>query len=164
LPAAEDVPEDADEVKPHDRQRRARRYPEVWLETWDKIPIFTNPNKVAAEGDGAIEPNQSRVRLWRLAELASKRLRLLPGDVRLIGWTDQKLPGLRIRPDAPQNATYTLVLAHLARGPLPAVRPDVNVADDYLSGALLEAETDPAALEREGIDYEPMPTDKSGKQ
>jgi hypothetical protein len=163
VPAGDDMPEKAVEDTPQARQRRARRYPNVWLDTWDKIPIFTNPKKETAESDEEIEPNQSRVRLWRLAELAAKRLRLLPGDVRLIGWTDQKLPGLRIRPEAPQNATYTLVLAHLRRGQLPPVRPDTNVADDYLSGTLLEAENDPNATEKEGIDYEPMPTDKTSK-
>ena len=60
--------------------------------------------------------DKTRIRLTRLARLAADRLRLLPGDVRLIGWTDQRLPGMRIRPEAPQNRTYTLVLAHLARG------------------------------------------------
>jgi len=39
---------------------------------------------------------------------------------------------LRINPEAPQNLTYTLVLAHLSRGALPPVKPDRNVAEDYM--------------------------------
>ena len=91
--------------------------------------------------------------MTRLARLAADRLRLLPGDVRLIGWTDQKLPGMKIRPEAPQNVTYTLVLAHLARGPLPPARPDRNLAEDFVDPTVLEPE--PNATENPlGIDYD----------
>jgi hypothetical protein len=75
--------------------------------------------------------------------------------VRLIGWTDQRLPGMRIRPEAPQNNTYTLVLAHLARGALPAVRPDKNVAEDYLDPIKYSSELDPV------VPPEPAETESS---
>ena len=84
------------------------------------------------------------MRLTHLARLASDRLRLMPGDVRLVAWTNQRLPGMRIRPEAPQNATFTLVLAHLVRGPLPSPKSDTNVAEDYFDPAVFE-EADPNA-------------------
>jgi hypothetical protein len=106
-------------------------YPEqVWLAEWDNVPIFGGQQTGSSEAN---EDEMPRVRLEPLARLAAARLRLLPGDVRLIGWTDQRLPGMRIRPEAPQNTTYTLVLAHLVRGNLPPVRPDRNVAEDYFT-------------------------------
>lgn len=104
-------------------------YPRIWLPEWNQVPILAGSNANNADDRPA---DTSRIRLTRLALLATDRLRLLPGDVRLVGWTDQRLPGLRIRPEAPQNLTYTLVVAHLARGPLPRVRADRNRAEDYL--------------------------------
>jgi hypothetical protein len=134
-------------------ERAAPRYPDVWLDTWDKVPILAS-QPVAS--DDTTEADVPRIRLTRLAQLAADRLRLLPGDVRLIGWTDQQLPGMRIRPDAPQNTTYTLVVAHLARGELPPVRPDRNVAEDFIDPSILESDAD-ATMQAEGIDYEPAP-------
>ena len=49
---------------------------------------------------------------------------------------------MRIRPEAPQNLTYTLVLAHLARGALPRVRPDRNLAEDFVDPTFWNAEAD----------------------
>jgi len=95
-----------------------------------------NRSRVAeSAGD---ESANSRIRLTGLARLATDRLRLLPGDVRLVGWTDQRLPGMKIRPEAPQNRTYTLVLAHLAHGPLAAARPDLNLAEDFIDPAIFD--------------------------
>ena len=132
--------------------------PGVWLEQWKATPIFSLAATQTERDGDAEEPqvNESRIRLTRLARLAGDRLRLLPGDVRLIGWTDQKLPGMKIRPEAPQNATYTLVLAHLARGPLPPARPDRNLAEDYVDPTVLEAEPN-AAESPLGIDYDTSP-------
>ena len=94
---------------------------------------------------------KSRIHLTALARLAADRLRLLPGDVRLVAWTDERLPGMKIRPDAPQNRTYTLVLAHLARGSLPTVKPDKNLAEDFVDPTVLETPVDPDAPS-DGID------------
>lgn len=117
----------------------------VWLAEWNRINVF------APAGSQVAEKDKGRVRLTRLAQLATQQLRLIPGDVRLIGWTDESLAGMEIRPHAPQNATYTLVLAHLVRGSLPPVKPDKNVADDYLQPEI-EAEPDPNAPMVEAAD------------
>jgi hypothetical protein len=79
--------------------------------------------------------------------LAVERLAMGRGDVRLVGWTDEVLPGMDISPHAPQNRTYTLDLAHLQRGELPPARPDANVADDFFEPPLdpeIEAEINAA--------------------
>jgi hypothetical protein len=120
------------------KQPEEKGHPTVWLESWKTAPIFALPG---SEGEQAgMLGNKARIRLTRLARLAADQLRLLPGDVRLIGWTDQPLSGMRIRPEAPQNATFTLVVAHLVRGQLPAPRADRNVAEDYLDPTALDAD------------------------
>jgi hypothetical protein len=108
-------------------------YPRVWLPQWEQVPILRGGNNDQKEQEvAASSADAPRVRLAQLARLAAERLRLMPGEVRLVGWTDQRLPGMRIRPEAPQNSTYTLVVAHLVRGELPRVRPDRNRAEDFL--------------------------------
>jgi hypothetical protein len=132
--------------------------PPIWLPQWNETPIFSHRSQrdsaeSAADGRG--------IRLTRLARLASDRLRLLPGDVRLVGWTDQRLPGMHIRPEAPQNRTFTLVLAHLARGPLPPARPDRNLAEDFFDPTVLEPEPD-NTTPNDGIDRDTNPPAAGG--
>jgi hypothetical protein len=111
------------------------QYPAVWLPEWSKTQAFALSESSLLDGD------KGRIRLTSLTRLAVQQLRLLPGDVRLVAWTDERLPGLGIQPEAPQNRMYTLVLAHLARGPLPPVTPDKNVAEDYVE--LTDPDTEP---------------------
>jgi hypothetical protein len=105
------------------RNNKIARREILWLPEWDQSPVLSNIPSTADEKEG--------VRLTRLARLATEQLRLVPGDVRLVAWTDEPLAGLEIAPNAPQNMTHTLVLAHLARGEMPKIRPDTTVADDY---------------------------------
>jgi hypothetical protein len=105
-----------------------------WLPEWNRAAVF-------AGSTGSItEEQKGRVRLTSLAGLATQQLRLVPGDVRLVGWTDEALSGMQISPHAPQNNIYTLVLAHLVRGSLPAVVPDKNVAEDYFDPTIFDTE------------------------
>lgn len=115
-----------------------------WLPEWDKSTVL---------GSGQAGPEASRVRLTRVARLAAEQLRLLPGDVRLVGWADEDLPGMTISPHAPQNTMYTLVVAHLLRGELPRVRPDANVAEDFYEP--------PLEVDADGNPIEP-PLDDTG--
>ncbi|MFV1965002.1 MAG: hypothetical protein ACC628_06235 [Pirellulaceae bacterium] len=66
------------------------------------------------------------VSLGQLIELASKGLRLGRGEMRLVAWTDQELPGMTIRPDAAQVTRRTMVLVHLNASEMPKPRPDRN--------------------------------------
>jgi hypothetical protein len=120
-----------------------------WLSEWDKSPILSNTPAAEDEKEG--------VRLTRLARLAVDQMRLVPGDVRLIGWTDEALPGLEITPAAPQNMTHTLVLAHLVRGDMPKIRPDATVAEDFYEPPIDEPEpgtepTEPEAATTSGAE------------
>ncbi|HEY2411879.1 MAG TPA: hypothetical protein VGI40_06540 [Pirellulaceae bacterium] len=126
--------------------------PAIWLSQWDDAPIFSHrTDSSRSDSTNQSAGDAAGIRLTRLARLASDRLRLLPGDVRLVGWTDQRIPGMHIRPEAPQNRTYTLVLAHLTRGSLPPPRPDRNLAEDYYDPAVLEPEPD-STTPSDGID------------
>ena len=49
------------------------------------------------------------------------------GEVRLIGWSNDDLPGLTIKPAAPQAKRGILVIAHLRFGLGEAPRPDENL-------------------------------------
>ncbi len=104
----------------------------LWLSEWDQSPVLSNTPAAEDEKEG--------VRLTRLARLAVDQLRLIPGDVRLVGWTEEALPGLEITPAAPQNMTHTLVLAHLVRGDMPTIRPDKSVAEDFYEPPIEEPE------------------------
>jgi hypothetical protein len=87
------------------------------------------------------------VRLYRLADLATQRLRLNPGDVRLVAWSSDDLPGMIVEPDAAQVSTHAIVIAHLQRGKLPDPQPDANMSADFktFSEPEPDAETDPNA-------------------
>jgi hypothetical protein len=48
------------------------------------------------------------------------------GDARLIGWTEEEVPGVRIEPRSPQQRFATLVVANLRYDLGPAPQKDVN--------------------------------------
>ena len=89
------------------------------------------------------------VSLGQIVELASQGLRLRPGDSRLIGWTDEAMPELKIAPAAAQEVRRTLFLVHLERGRLPAAQPDKNCKADVVDvkGSLLEDDEDTSDLD-----------------
>jgi hypothetical protein len=66
----------------------------------------------------------------RLVDLAEDPSGLQAGDVRLVGWFQQEVPGLVVRPGSPQSRRAALVLAHLRYGFGKAPRPDVNTRRD----------------------------------
>jgi hypothetical protein len=132
------VDEKKGEIPPHEI---------LWLPEWDKSPVLSNFPVASDEKEG--------VRLTRLARLAVEQLRLVPGDVRLVAWTDELLPGMSITPDAPQNTTHTLVLAHLVRGDMPKIRPDATVAEDFYEPPI---DTEPGTEPTEPDTTEPAAT------
>lgn len=85
-------------------------------EEWTKSPVMSKP-----------APGATDVSLYRLVELATRQLRLDPGDMRLVGWLDETLPGLEVSPRASQVTSRTLVLTHLAEAPLPEPTSDLNM-------------------------------------
>ena len=98
---------------------------ESWVANWDQSLVMSAKVQAQEEDKGA-------VRLYRLVELAAKQLKLASGDVRLIAWTDDAVPGMNVYPAPAQNNTRTLILSHLARAKIPAASCDKNVAEDYV--------------------------------
>jgi hypothetical protein len=74
-------------------------------------------------------PGELNIR--ELVELAEDCRELRPGDVRLVGWTEEKIPGMEVKPAAPQSRTATVVIAHLAFGPGEGPKRDFNTRYDY---------------------------------
>ena len=64
------------------------------------------------------------------------------GDVRLVAWTSQPLPGLAIGPQASQESLRTLVLVHLRRHALPPPQGDRNLKADIADELLQPAAED----------------------
>jgi hypothetical protein len=52
-----------------------------------------------------------------------------PGEIKLVAWTDEELPGLTIAPHSAQSRHAAVVVAHLSYGEEPLLRPDVNRPD-----------------------------------
>ena len=66
-----------------------------------------------------------------LVKLAEDCRELRPGDVRMVGWTEEKIAGLEVKPAAPQSRAATVVIAHLAFGPGDDPEPDFNTRYDF---------------------------------
>jgi hypothetical protein len=83
-------------------------------EQWSASPVTSKPD----------DPDAGEVSLWQLLDLAATQLRLGPGEVRLLAWTDSPLRGVEFRPAASQLTSRTMVLAHLRHGDLPPPEAD----------------------------------------
>jgi hypothetical protein len=70
------------------------------------------------------------VSVGQLLELASQRLSLREGEIRLIAYSDDEIPGVNIRPIANQILRRTLFIVHLRRAPMSKAMPDVNCKAD----------------------------------
>ncbi len=106
----------------------------TWVPQWDSSPMMSPLAPIEDE---------NRVSLHRLTQHAARQLQLLPGEMRLIAWTTETMPGLKILPASSQSTTYTLVLVHLQMPPLPVPEPDVRLRVDVLQDEV----KDEAAIE-----------------
>jgi hypothetical protein len=75
----------------------------------------------------ASNPPQGTLSLRGLLDIGQNIQDLGPGEVRLIGWSDGDLPGLSIKPAAPQAKRGILVIAHLRYGFGDSPQPDANL-------------------------------------
>lgn len=80
-------------------------------------------------GPGAAAGTLSLRPLLALAEQADG---MEPGDVRMIAWTDEPLPGLDVSPSAPQKRRLALIVANLRYGFGAAPKPDENTRFDFI--------------------------------
>ena len=83
---------------------------------------------VAETGRGAETGTLALRPLLLLAERAEE---MKPGDVRLVAWIDEALPGMNVRPAAPQKRHLALVVANLRYGFREAPEPDENTRYDF---------------------------------
>jgi hypothetical protein len=87
----------------------------LWDEYREKIPLSKSSAKL---GD---------LNLREMLNFAERTDEMRPGDVKLIGWIDENLPGLTISPVSAQARHAVLVVAHLAYGKPPDPQPDQNI-------------------------------------
>ncbi len=86
------------------------------LAEWENSPITTTNTP------------DDEVSLVRLLDIARDPQRLLPDDMKLIGWTDEDPGGVTLNP-RPSNRTFRmLVIANLVYGQLPPPARDVNTS------------------------------------
>jgi hypothetical protein len=64
----------------------------------------------------AARPPVGTISLKSLVALAEKTHDMNEGDVRLIGWTENEMPGMHIEPRSSQQRHATLVVANLRSG------------------------------------------------
>jgi len=74
-------------------------------------------------------PASGALSLRKVLDLGQDVQNLGVGETRLIGWSEDDLPGLAIEPAAPQTRRGIVVVAHLGYGFGAAPRPDVNTKD-----------------------------------
>ena len=74
----------------------------------------------------SLSPPEGEVGLRGLLVAAAAPEQMRPGDIRLVGWTDEEIPGVTVRPRSSQQTFRTLLLAHLKYGPWPEPSADVN--------------------------------------
>ncbi len=100
-----------------------RPQPKEWeyFAEWEQ-----SPTTIHSDGD-----LDGEINLTGLIDLAMRKLRLRPGDTRLIGWTDTDVPGIRFQPTAAQTTFRAMVICHLTRGALPPPKPDVNCSTEF---------------------------------
>lgn len=87
-----------------------------WLvfDQWTESPVLS------------LTPTDGQVNLRHLLNTVKDVRQLKKGETRLIGWTEEDMPGLTITPAANQRTIRTLVVAHLQHAALPEPKADAN--------------------------------------
>ncbi len=99
----------------------------IYLPEWEQSDVTKTVDDNPDTGDVP----DGEVNVSRLIKLATQKLRLATGEVRLIGWTDKDIGGVKITPAASQVTLRTFVVAHLRPGKLPSPGSDTNTKSDY---------------------------------
>lgn len=92
----------------------------------------------------ANNPPPGTVSLRSLVRIAEEPFDLVDGDVRLVGWTDEEVPGMSVEPRTPQRQHIAMVVANLQKGLGPPTKPDVNSRADV---RVLDPEDDEEFIE-----------------
>lgn len=92
---------------------------EVVFAEWDDSPVL---RESVADGE---------ISLRKLFELGVDHHRLGEGDFRIVGWTDEEMPGMTIYPAASQKTFRTLVVGNLKYGDFATPLSDSNSAISF---------------------------------
>lgn len=92
----------------------------LWPDRRDRIPQTGR-----GETSGALT-------LRPLVRLAEQTDQMQAGDTRLIAWTDEPLPGMKVRPTAPQKRRLALIVANLDYGFGEDPVPDQKTRYDFI--------------------------------
>ncbi len=105
----------------------------MWNDPWDG----KNQNPVEDASDqNTGEKNATaakKISTYRLLESVVQNLALGRGEMRLLGYCNDKVGGSRFIPASTQSHEQTLILAHLKPAALPPVTRDVNSVLDFLT-------------------------------
>ena len=89
-----------------------------WLEARNRSPQTSDT------------PTQGELNLHGLTQIAESAADLDEGEIRLVGWLEEEIPGQTIAPAAPQARRLAMVVAHLRYGPATDPSPDLNAPED----------------------------------
>ncbi len=103
-----------------------------FLDTSDPRSIVKRQWPLPSEAEASALATDS-LQLDEILRMAASPRRIHVGDVRLIGWADQILPGLQVRPGASQERGRTAVVVNLQYGPLPTPLSDENSPAEFRS-------------------------------
>jgi hypothetical protein len=73
---------------------------------------------------------EAEVSLRGLFKIAANVASLQTGEIRMLAWTSQTMPGLDINPDSNQETFRTIVVAHLRYANWPDPQMDANLLSD----------------------------------
>ena len=101
------------------------------LDLWDESQPNNFPGQSAAPTDDSSN-EVDRISAYKLLKAVVDHLSLGPGEVRMLGYSNEKFSGNRFIPASTQTRLQTLVLAHLRPASLPKIKRDANSVLDFL--------------------------------
>lgn len=98
------------------REVRFGKADDEWLlfDEWTESPVLS------------LTPTEGEVNLRHLLNTVKDVRQLKKGETRLIGWTEEDMPGMTLTPASNQRTIRTMVVAHLKHANLPAPKADAN--------------------------------------
>ncbi len=99
-----------------EREIRFEKPDDQWLlfDQWTESPVLS------------LSPTDGNVNLRHMLNTVKDIRQLKKGETRLIGWTEEDMPGMTISPAANQRTIRTMVVAHLAHAEFGQPQADKN--------------------------------------
>ena len=106
----------------------------------------------------------TQITVSRLFSAVTESLVLSPGEVRLLGATDQTIGNNKFEPESTQNLQQSLAIIHLQRPGLPVASRDVNSIQDFDSRSNLDWDEEIDLGPYEGEDFSAEGEDEDESQ